>query len=153
MNSQEATQSPVLNCLNLAESAISPYTRTIIKYRCHTHVIWFSKSLISTVFEISDFHYDDVIMGAIASQITSLTIVYSTVYSDVDQRKTSKLRVTGLCVGSSPGPVNSPHKGPVTRKRFPFDDVIVCFWELLAPCCRIETIHQHMIGKSRTRPT
>ena len=77
--------------------------------------------------------YTDVIMTTIASQITSLTIVYSTVYSDADQRKTSKLRVTGLCVGNSPGPVNSPHKGPVTRKMFPFDDVIMrlgiaCLW-------------------------
>ena len=40
-------------------------------------------------------------------------------------KKTWKLRVTGLCVGNSPGPVNSPHKGPVTRKMFPFDDVIM----------------------------
>ena len=40
-------------------------------------------------------------------------------------KKTSKLRVTGLCVGNSPGPVNSPHKGPVARKMFPFDDVIM----------------------------
>ena len=40
-------------------------------------------------------------------------------------KKTSKLRVTGLCAGNSPGPVNSPHKGPVTRKMFPFDDVIM----------------------------
>ena len=40
-------------------------------------------------------------------------------------KKTSKLRVTGLCVGNSPWPVNSPHKGPVTRKMFPFDDVIM----------------------------
>ena len=40
-------------------------------------------------------------------------------------KKTSKLRVTGLCVGNSPGPVNSPHKGPITRKRCPFDDVIM----------------------------
>ena len=40
-------------------------------------------------------------------------------------KKTSKLRVTGLCVGNSPGPVNSPHKGPVTRKMFPFDGVIM----------------------------
>ena len=40
-------------------------------------------------------------------------------------KKTSKLRVTGLCVGNSPGPGNSPHKGPVTRKIFPFDDVIM----------------------------
>ena len=40
-------------------------------------------------------------------------------------KKTSNLRVTGLCAGNSPGPVNSPHKGPVTRKMFPFDDVIM----------------------------
>ena len=40
-------------------------------------------------------------------------------------KKISKLRVTGLCVGNSSGPVNSPHKGPVTRKMFPFDDVIM----------------------------
>ena len=50
-------------------------------------------------------HYGDVIMGAIASQITSLTIVYPIVYSDADKniQKTSKLRVTGLCTGNSPG--------------------------------------------------
>ena len=42
-------------------------------------------------------------------------------------KKTSKLRVTGLCVGNSPGPVNSPHKGPVKRKMFPFDDVIMLY--------------------------
>ena len=41
-------------------------------------------------------------------------------------KKTSKLRVTGLCAGNSPGPVNFPHKWPVTRKMFPFDDVIMC---------------------------
>ena len=40
-------------------------------------------------------------------------------------KKTPKLRITGLCAGNSPGPVNSPHKGPVTRKMFPFDDVIM----------------------------
>ena len=40
-------------------------------------------------------------------------------------KKTSKLRVTGFCAGNSPGPVISPHKGPVTRKMFPFDDVIM----------------------------
>ena len=40
-------------------------------------------------------------------------------------KKTLKLRVTGLRVGNSPGPVNSPHKGPVSRKMFPFDDVIM----------------------------
>ena len=40
-------------------------------------------------------------------------------------KKSSKLRVTGLGVGNSPGPVNYPHKGPVTRKIIPFDDVIM----------------------------
>ena len=46
--------------------------------------------------------YNDVIMSVMASQITSLTIVYSTVYSRRRSKKTSKLRVTGLCVGTSP---------------------------------------------------
>ena len=40
-------------------------------------------------------------------------------------KKTPKLRVTGLWAGNSPGPVNSPHKWPVTRKMFPLDDVIM----------------------------
>ena len=39
-------------------------------------------------------------------------------------KKTSKLRVTGVCEGNSPGPVNSPHKRAVTRKTFPFDDIM-----------------------------
>ena len=38
-------------------------------------------------------------------------------------KKTSKLRIIGLCAGNSP--VNSPHKWPVTRKMFPSDDVIM----------------------------
>ena len=60
-------------------------------------------------------------MSAMAFQITSLTIIYSTIYSRHRSKKTSKLHITGLCEGKSPGPVNSPHKGPVTRKMFPFD--------------------------------
>ena len=43
-------------------------------------------------------HYSDVIMGTMASQIISMTIVYSIVYSGADQRKC----VTGLCAGRSP---------------------------------------------------
>ena len=43
-------------------------------------------------------------------------------------KKTSKVRVTGPCAGNSAGPVNSPHKGPVTRKMFPFDDVTMLFY-------------------------
>ena len=52
-------------------------------------------------------------------------------------KKTSKLRVTGLCAGNSPGPVNSPHKGPVKRKMFPFDDVIIIWYVfILGGLCR-----------------
>ena len=64
-------------------------------------------------------------MGAIASQITSLTIVYSIIYSGVDQRKHQSSASLGFVWGFHRGPVNSPHKGPVTRKIFPFDDVIM----------------------------
>ena len=70
-------------------------------------------------------HYGDVTMGAIASQITSLTIVYSIVYSDADQRKHQSSASLAFVQGIHRGPVNSPHKWPVTRKMFPFDDVIM----------------------------
>ena len=64
-------------------------------------------------------------MGAIASLITSLTIVYSTVYSDADQRKHQSSASLAFVWGINRGRVNSPHKWPVTRKMFPFDDVIM----------------------------
>ena len=76
-------------------------------------------------WEIGRSHYGDVTMGAIASQITSLTIVYSTVYSDADQRKHQSAASLAFVQGIHRGPVNSPHKWPVTRKMFPFDDVIM----------------------------
>ena len=64
-------------------------------------------------------------MGAIASQITSLTIVYSTDYSDADQRKHQSSASPAFVWGLHRWPVNSLQKGPVTRKMFPFDDVIM----------------------------
>ena len=64
-------------------------------------------------------------MGAIASQITSLAIVYSTIYSDADQIKHQSSASLAFVRGIHRGPVNSPHKWPVTRKMFPFDDVIM----------------------------
>ena len=60
-----------------------------------------------------------------ASQITSLTIVYSTVYSGTDQRKHQSSASLVFVRGIHRWPVNSPHKGPVTRKMFPFYDVIM----------------------------
>ena len=64
-------------------------------------------------------------MGAMASQITSLTIVYSTLYSDPDQRKHQSSASLAFVREIHRGPVNSPHKWPVTRKMFPFHDVIM----------------------------
>ena len=77
-------------------------------------------------------HYSDVIMGVMVSQITSLTIVYSNVYSGTDQRKLESSASLAFVWGIHWWPVNSPHKWPVTRKMFPFDDIImypVCPWE------------------------
>ena len=70
-------------------------------------------------------HYNDVIMGALASLINSLTFVYSTVYSDADQRKHQSSASLALVWGIHRASVNSPYKWPVQRKMFPFDDVIM----------------------------
>ena len=100
-------------------------------------------------------HYNGVIMSAMASPIASLAIVFSTVYFRRRSKKTSKLRVTGLCSGIHRWPVNSPaqrvsnaekvyiwwrnhskrnplvdsiHEGPVLRS---FDALFLLFWT----CC------------------
>ena len=70
-------------------------------------------------------HYSDVIMGTVASQITSLMIVYSIVYSDADQRKHQSTASPAFLWEIHRGPLNSPDKWPVTRKMFPFGDVIM----------------------------
>ena len=70
-------------------------------------------------------HYNDVIMTTMASQITSLAIVYSTVYSDTDERKHQSSASLAFLRAIHRWPVNSLHKGPVTRNIFPFDDVTV----------------------------
>ena len=64
-------------------------------------------------------------MGAMAYQITSLTIVYSTAYSNADERKYQSSASPAFVWGIHWWPVNSPHKYPVTRKMFPFGDVIM----------------------------
>ena len=91
-------------------------------------------------------HYNDVIMTTIASQITSLTIVYSTVYSDADQSKHQSSASLAFVWGIHRGPVNSPHKWPVTRKMFPFDDVIM-------RCNILMTTHTHYFISNVTKMT
>ena len=77
-------------------------------------------------------HYSDVIMGAMASQINSLTIVCSTVYSGADQRKHQSSESLAFVRGIYRWPVNSPHKWPGTRKCF-HSMTLSCWWWRLGP--------------------
>ena len=69
--------------------------------------------------------YCDAVMGAMASQITSLTTVYSTVHWGADQRKHQSTASLAVVRGIHRWPVNSLFKWLVTRKCFPLDDVIM----------------------------
>ena len=89
-------------------------------------------------------HYGDIIMDTMASQITSLTIVYSIVYSGADQRKHQKSTSLAFVRGIHRGPGNSPRKWPVTRKMFPFDDVIMQSLEYWLLSLIWATNHQNM---------
>ena len=106
----------------------------------------------------SGFHYDDVIMTMLASQITSLTVVYSIVYSGVNQRKHQSSASLAFVREIHRGPMNFPHKWPVTRKMFPFDDVIMfisIFRELfimrVAEACQPTTGYPHCPGQRLKR--
>ena len=76
------------------------------------------------------FHYSDVIMSVMVSQITSVSIVYWNVCSGIDQREQQSSTSLAFVRVIHQWLVNSPHKGPVMRKMFSFDDVI-----MLSPCC------------------
>ena len=99
---------------------------------------WYKDPSCNNMFSSS--HYSDVIMGTMASQITSLTIVYSSVYSGADQGKQHSSAPLAFVRGNHWWPVNSLHKWPVIRKMFPFEDVIMLLniqeesYELLLKC-------------------
>ena len=71
-------------------------------------------------------HYSDILVSAMASQITGVLMVGWTICSGADQRKHWSSESLAFVKGIHRWPVNSPHKGPVTRKMFPFDDIIMC---------------------------
>ena len=76
----------------------------------------------------NSIHFSDVIMGMMLSQITRLTIIYSTVYSGADQRKHQSSTSLAFVWWIYRWLVNSPHKWPVMQKMFLFHDVIMCNW-------------------------
>ena len=90
------------------------------------------------------YHYSDVIMSTVASPITSFTIVYSTVYSGKGERDQSSASLA-FVRGIHWWPVNSPHKRPVTRKMFPFDDVIM--WRICIT--GLQGIHSCLLAVSQ----
>ena len=103
------------------------------------------KSPVSSGFLPQVIHYNDVKMGTIASQITSLTIVYSMVYPGADQRKCQSSASLAFVRVIHRGPVNFPHKWPVTRKMFPFDDVIMSNAEIISMAWRRHTTYEDII--------
>ena len=120
MTSQIGSRSTTGNC-NVCSIAWSNYQQQSPALHAKA-----TSSILTCVYwkEKWGHHYGDVIVTAMASQITSLTIVYATVYSGEDQRKHQSSASLAFVRGINRWPVNSPHKGPVTRKMFPFDDVI-----------------------------
>ena len=87
---------------------------------------WRSMRYVTTASKITaKNHYSNFIMSAMASQITGVSIVYSTVCSGADQRKHQRSATPAFVSGIHRWLVNLPHKGPVTRKIFPFDYVIM----------------------------
>ena len=89
----------------------------------HTYTLYPMQCRPSSV--VHCFHYNDVIMSTMASQITSLIIVYSTVFSGADKKTHQSSASLAFVRGIHRRPVNSLHKWPVTRKMFPCDDVIM----------------------------
>ena len=109
-------------------NGVSHWPGTYTKCKCDKILwvlVWLCRQKHVMPFNFIHLHYSDVMMGMMASQITSLTIVYATVYSGADQRKHQSSGSLAFVRGFHRGPVNSPHKWPVTRKMFPFDDVIM----------------------------
>ena len=96
------------------------------RYVSQTRVIIITLAALERVVYTSTFlHYSDTIMDAMASKITRVAIVYATVYSGADQRKHQSSASLAFVREIHRWPVIFPHKGPVPRKMFPFDDVIM----------------------------
>ena len=129
---------PIITRTQLVKALTTYTNRIFCHYKAKIYFIIYQirdvcTSDIITLDDIS-VHYNDVIMRTMASQITSLTIVYPTVYSGAYQRKHQSSASLAFVRGIHRWPVNFPHKGPVTRKMFPFDDVITNVAEVSGRC-------------------
>ena len=87
---------------------------------------------VASPMVIRIIHYNDVIMSVMTSQITGVFIVCSIVGSGAGQRKHQSSVSLAFVMGIHRSPVNTPHKRPVPRKMFPFDDVIMSLHSFLS---------------------
>ena len=107
-----------MNCLN---PLVAVYVKGSLIWG-KTPQIYFILTVKSVHFY---YHYSDVIMIKMESQITNLTIVYSTVYSGADQRKYQSSASLAFVREIHWWTVNFPHLRPITTKMFLFVDVIM----------------------------
>ena len=120
-----------LNCILQLKQFYDIATKVSCRKKCY--YFWWSTWLLMPLiiehivdeFLITLMHCNDVIMDAMASQITTLTSVYPTVYTGADERRHQRSVSLAFVLGIHRSTVNCPHKWPVTRKMFPFDDVIM----------------------------
>ena len=87
-------------------------------------------------------------MSAMVSQITGVTITYSTVCSGADQRKHQSCASLTFLRVIHRWPVNSPHKGPVTRKMSSFDNAMI--WKMPADLFTINILYTVWLGHKKT---
>ena len=125
------TKSSVSSCLASAQdSSMLPVTVPVSHgnggYSAETIMLLIITQFGSVMTRLIFFkRCSDVMMSAMACQITGVSVVCSTVCSGADQRKHQSSASLAFVGGIHRWPVDSPHEGPVTRKMFPFDDVIM----------------------------
>ena len=129
------------------------HQRRLIKeqvYQTNRHKYHETKqnSMIISNYTLKSSHYGNVIMGAMASQITSVSIVCWTICSGPDERKHQSSASLTFVRGIHRWPVNFPHRGSVMWKMFPFDDIIMADDKYVASFI---TDMWHMAGSNTTR--
>ena len=101
-------------------------------------------------------HCSDVIMGTVATQITSqpASRLFSQPFIQAQIKENTKVpRNWPFVRGIHRWPVNSPHKGPVTRKLFPFDDVIMGTFSKREMHLSSPLVYSRYIGSMMEKPT
>ena len=130
------------------------------KLKCNVKADWHILRCTNCVGTIGLIHYNDIIMSRMASQITGVWIVYSTICSGLDKRKHRSSESQAFVRVTHRWPVNIPHKGTVTRKTFPFDDAIMYWWRISNVCALAVNVswapisnrlkHMQLFGKRKS---